>query len=209
MGAEVPPQLVIRPPASKVPWVLGGVAVLVAAGAVAFAMRPREPAPVATPTPTAAPVPTDVPAGPELWQTKYGQVDAIDLTILVAPTNATIFLDGAQVSGNPYSAKYKKGGKHKIMATAPGYAPKTQESEFEANTQIVMSLDKSPTFANGVPTVGPGGAKTAATAQPSAAPTAPPSSAATTAPTPHSTEINPSGGTAPVHKIDPNNPYGN
>lgn len=209
MGAEVP-QLVIRPPPSKLPWVLGIVAAIVAVGAVAFALRPQEAPKVAAPTQTAAPIPTDIPAT-DLWQAKYGQVDAIDLSIVVAPPNATIFLDGAQLSGNPYTAKHKKGGKHKITATAPGYAPKTQESDFESNAQILLSLEKSSTVGVGAPppVVLPTTAKsvaaptTASSAGTAAGSPPPPPSAA------KPTDISPQGGTAPVHKIDPNNPYGN
>ena len=210
MGAEVP-QLVLRPPPSRLPWILGGVAAIIAVGAVAFALRPREPAPVAAvPTQTAAPIATDVP-GSDLWQAKYGQVDAIDLTIVVAPPNATIFLDGAQLTGNPYTAKHKKGGKHKVTATAPGYAPKTQESEFDSNTQISLSLDKSAAGAVGfqTPMVAP---PTPKTATPPVTVSAPQPSVVTPQPQPGAAkpgDISPQGGTAPIHKIDPNNPYGN
>ncbi len=211
MGAEVPQLMIRPPPPSRLPWILGGVAAIIAIGATAVALRPRDqPTVAALPTQTAAPIPTDVP-GSDLWQTKYGQVDAIDLTIVVAPPNATIFLDGAQLTGNPYTAKHKKGGKHKITATAPGYAPKTQDSDFESNTQISLSLDKSAPVAVGFPVpavVPPPTPKTAATPSGAGAP----STTAATPPQPGTAkpgDISPQGGTAPIHKIDPNNPYGN
>jgi serine/threonine-protein kinase len=202
MGAEVP-ALVLKQPSSKMPWVFGGVAALVAVGAVGYALTAKAPAAANTPpAPTAAPVPTDVPQS-DLWESKFTQVESVDVGIVVAPPSATIFLDGAQLAGNPYSAKHKKGGHHKITATAPGYLPKTQESEFDGNVQVTLALEKAPPVAVLVPGVAGGGG---AGGKPAASVVPPPASAA---PTAKPNEINPQGGTAPVHKIDPNNPYGN
>ncbi len=214
MAAEVPSLVLRQPKSSKLPWAFGGIAAIIAIGAVGYAMRPQK---IATPTPTAptqsaAPFPTDIP-GTDLWQTKFTQVEAIEVAIVVAPPNATIFLDGAQLAGNPYSAKHKKGGKHKITATAPGYLPRTQDTDFEANVQITLSLDKAPPGT----VMGPNGMLVPVSA-PSAGvklvPSAAPSASATGTQPAHSasggrpTDINPNGGTAPVHTIDPNNPYG-
>lgn len=213
IAAEVP-ALALRPPkASKLPWVFGGIAALVAIGAVGYAMNAQKPPPVANtaPTQSATPFPTEIPAS-ELWQTKFQQVEAVDVAIVVAPPNAIIFLDGAQLAGNPYSAKHKKGGKHKVTATAPGYMPKSQDADFESNVQITLSLDKAPPGT----VMGPNGVLVPATNSSGAKPAPSVAPSASTAPTPaHSasagkpSDINPQGGSAPVHKIDPNNPYGN
>jgi serine/threonine protein kinase len=214
MGAEVPSLVLRQPKASKLPWVVGGIAALIAIGAVGYAMNTQKPPPVtnATPTPSATPFPTEIPAS-DLWQTKFTQVEAVDVAVVVAPPNATIFLDGAQLAGNPYSAKHKRGGKHKITATAPGFLPKTQDADFEGNVQITLSLEKAPPGTimgpNGMLVPAPGlssGVKPMPSAAPSASAggTQPAHSASSGKPT----DINPQGGTAPVHKIDPNNPYG-
>ena len=88
--------------------------------------------------------------------------------------------------------------------------PKTQETEFESNTQVMLSLDAAPAVVMGGPGVAPPAGRTVA-AVVSAAPVASPPSVPTapTNPTTKPTDINPQGGTAPLHKIDPNNPYGN
>ena len=189
---------------------MGALGVVVAVGAVAFAMSSREP-PVAKPaaTQTTAPIPSDIPQS-DLWETKYNHVDSIDLTIVVAPPSALIFLDGAQLPSNPYAAKYKKGGRHKITATAPGYAAKSQDMDFESNVQVTMSLDKSfAATAGSSGAVGTGnGQASSGSKDAAAAATATTASPGITKPT-TTGDINPQGGTAPVHKIDPNNPYGN
>jgi serine/threonine-protein kinase len=151
----------------------------------------------------------------------------VEITISVTPPAATIYVDDAQVPGNPFKAKFPKGGMHRVTASAAGYAPKSQNITFETNVVASIALDRAtpgtavnwslprgggatPAPANDATPAGGSPAVPVAAAPPSE-PTPPPATTATSAPanTGAPGEVSPRGGVAPVHKIDSTNPYAN
>jgi serine/threonine-protein kinase len=209
---------VIAAKPSRVPYYIGAGAMLVALVAAGYSFGNHAAAPPTTAAAQAVPI-----AAPATVKD-----DAVDVTISATPPAATIYVDDAQVPGNPFRARYPKGGTHRVTASAPGYLPKTQQLAFEANLMSTIALEKAPA---GAPTTAPvwvvPRAQTGAT-QPAAKDAAvvsgvasaavdptPPASAAAPTPAPTSTtpaatstaEVNPNGGVAPTRKIDSTNPY--
>lgn len=65
------------------------------------------------------------------------------LTVVASPAQAKIFVDGAEVPGNPFSATYSKGQSHEIRIVAPGFSPKSETIELQENTTVRISLEPS------------------------------------------------------------------
>ncbi|HEY4055538.1 MAG TPA: protein kinase, partial [Kofleriaceae bacterium] len=215
------------PPSAKGKYIaLAGVAALgIAAAAYVLGTKKTTPAPVATtePAPTKrAPEPppvqetkpavaTQVPTTP-VAPTPGDQL--IEIDVHANPANATITIDDAQVSGNPFHGKYRGDGvMHRVRVSAPGYKPTVRDVAFNANVTLELDLEQiGRVNKNGrVARVStPAVHETPGTATPIAPPTPPvpevkPPPPPT--PTPSTGEINPNGGVKPHRTIDSKNPY--
>jgi hypothetical protein len=140
-------------PRRRVPVIAGVAAALVIAGVIGFVGRTgsdpvppgervRAELPVAAPPPATSPVappaPPPPPAAPE--PPRY-----VTVKVRVSPDAATITIDGAEVTGNPFSGKYAADGAiHKVSAAAPGCVPKVVAVEFTANVTLDLSLERVP-----------------------------------------------------------------
>ncbi|HEX3483170.1 MAG TPA: serine/threonine-protein kinase [Kofleriaceae bacterium] len=182
------------------------------------------PAPLAAPVvsepgaaaPPASPAPAPAPA-------------FVTVKVRVSPDNATITIDGAHVTGNPFSGKYVADGAiHQVRATAPGYVPQIEAVEFTGKVTVNLSLARdvgprippiaSPVAAHPVrpPPVRPPDHAESAMPPPRAEPAiaAEPRESRDKEPrdkeprTLTDTDVNPAGGTAPQRPIDRNDPYG-
>jgi serine/threonine protein kinase len=145
------------------------------------------------------------------------------LVVVVTPHAATIVIDGAVVEGNPFTGHYRRDQIHRIVASAAGFEPKTQEIVLAKDLIVAMTLDKrAPAAAI---------ARTAVTRKTSwsrrAAQTATPETdvapespviARASAPRPavarvpagpasSSAVVDPAGGRAPIHPIQTASPY--
>jgi len=180
----------LAPPArsSRLPLVLGvgAVIVLLGLGAVGATLRGKSGGAA-----SAAPAVSSAPA----------EDTKVKLTVKVSPAQAQIFVDEKAVEGNPHVATFAKGsGRHLVRAEAPGFVAKSELVDLVESTQVAFALEAVPTAAppttkvvvvNGrsVPApVTPAAPSTAAAAPPAAAP--------------------PAASAAPLHTVDPANPYG-
>ncbi len=141
--------------------------------------------------PTPAPAPAAVPATEE-W-------DLVEIEVRVSPPEATVTIDGALVSGNPFRGKFARSeSMREIRAEAPGFVPKSRALAFSANVKLDLSLERRPTRV--APPIRP----TRSAARPEA-----PARAVDPTPTPAvNQDINPAGGSKPRRPIDSSNPYG-
>jgi serine/threonine-protein kinase len=133
--------------------------------------------------------------------------DTVEISVRVSPSNAQIFVDDALVDGNPFHATFRKNSAmHSVRAVAPGFVGKSELVKFDANSNMMLSLERL---------VGPAVAAPApprpAEAHPSPATSVAPAApvvVAPAAPTAKAGDINLKGGKAPKRDIDPKNPYG-
>lgn len=136
--------------------------------------------------------------------------ELVDVEVRVAPEDATVTIDGAVVTGNPFRGKFVRGeAVRRIRASAPGFAAKTHAIAFDANVKLDISLERK---GRPAPQVSAKQARPAQrpveAARPADPPPAPVARPADPPPAPAATELNPSGGTKPRRPIDPSNPYG-
>jgi eukaryotic-like serine/threonine-protein kinase len=111
------------------------------AGSSARAALPVAPpaAPPAPSVPPATPPPAPPPSPPA---TAPEHPTLITVQVRVSPDNATITVDGAHVTGNPFSGKYAADGAiHQVRAVAPGFLPKAEAVEFASNVTLDLSLE--------------------------------------------------------------------
>jgi serine/threonine-protein kinase len=156
------------------------------------------------PTPQGAVPATSAPAA-------AATADTVEITVRVSPSNAQIFVDDALVDGNPFHATFRKNSAmHSVRAVAPGFVGKSELVKFDANSNMMLSLERlvGPAVAAPPP---PRPADVHAAPAASVAPTVAPPAAvvvAPAAPTAKAADINLKGGKAPKRDIDPKNPYG-
>ncbi|HEY3805918.1 MAG TPA: serine/threonine-protein kinase [Kofleriaceae bacterium] len=173
---------------------------------VATTTPPPQAPPVQPPAPLAATPP------PQAAQPKLVEID-----IRAAPEGATLEIDGALVSNNPFHGKYvEDGAMHQIKVSAPGYVTKAEAVAFDGPVSLELRLDRVPTPSDsrGVHT------RIAPPIAHKVTPPPPPPPQVVVQPPPppvetpkpqqvQAVEVNPNGGTKPHRQIDPNNPYGN
>lgn len=191
------------------PVAVGGVALVVVAGA-AIAMRSGGKNAVGeTPVASATASTITTPASP-------GDT-SVRLTVKVTPATAQIFVDEQEVQGNPYTTSFPRGsGKHLVRAVAPGFATKSELVDLTENMQVGLALEPAaaapgktvyvPVVKPGTPTTGgqPAAAATPAAPTPTAEPT--PTGKAPLRPVDTSNPYSRPTGTGRV--VDSNNPYG-
>ncbi len=126
--------------------------------------------------------------------------DLIEVEIRVTPAEATVTIDGALVSGNPFRGKFPRGeAMREVRAEAPGFVPKSRALAFSSDIQMDLALERRARPVAALPRparVSPAVQRPVEPPKPIEAPVRAP-------------EINPSGGTKPTRPIDPSNPYGN
>ncbi|HVK71339.1 MAG TPA: serine/threonine-protein kinase [Polyangium sp.] len=159
---------------------LGAVALIaVAAVGVGIFVMTRQPPPAAPTQATAAPV-----------------VGDIEVTITVTPPNAKIFLDGKELTTNPYVGKFPREDKtHIIKAEAAGFTTRSRDVTFDKDRTIEMVLEQQ-------------AAAPLATPQPTD--TSKEKTKVIFVPQPTTTAEDPmkTGGTKKTNRtVDPNNPY--
>jgi hypothetical protein len=64
------------------------------------------------------------------------------VTIFATPPVAEIFVDNVSVGEGPFTAKYKRGTRHVVHASAPGYVTKSETIEVTATTSMNLMLEK-------------------------------------------------------------------
>ena len=188
-SGDVPPPA----PPSRVSWALAaiaGVALVVGLG-VAFSKKGAS-------TTGALPPPSAIPVVEE---------SKIRLTVKVSPATAQIFIDEQGATGNPHVAMFPKGsGKHLVRAAAPGFAPKSELVDLSDNLQVTLALEPLSVVVGSTP------APKIVFVQGKAGGPAPVQGPATTPATPVPPTVPapaaPASGAAPLHTVDPSNPYG-
>jgi hypothetical protein len=125
--------------------------------------------------------------------------DLVEIEVRVTPQDASVTIDGALITGNPFRGKFVRGDvMRRIRASAPGFVTKTHALAFNANVKIDLSLERKARSAVQV-TAKPSRPSPRATESPRVEPSLP---------SPPPTEVNPTGGTKPRRPIDSSNPYG-
>ena len=174
-----------------------------AAGVVFLLMRGGHAAPVAAGPSDDAPAPpasvAPAPIAPPAPVTTASEL--VDVEIRVTPPGATITVDGASVSGNPFHGKYPRGdAMHRVRAVAGGYVTKSTDVPFSSNVTLDLSLEHVPQIhVVQVP---------APTPRPAPIARGNPPRPSDTPPAPAPTDVSPQGGSKPRRPIDPSNPYG-
>jgi hypothetical protein len=170
---------------------------------------PVEPAPP-PPAPPPAPEPTPQPAA-----LPPPKPEVVRVEIRATPGTATLWIDDAELSGNPFGGNYRKDNDvHHVRASAPGYVTKIVAITFDANTKLDLSLERLEPRTP-PPVARPPAPQVRAAPQPvpetprapdppPPPPPSPPASAKVRAPA----EVDPAGGKKPLRTIDPVNPYG-
>ena len=140
-----------------VPAVLIGASLLLGAG-LFFALRLGEPTPRTAGT--AAPMQPPAPSAERVQAPAL-----IEIRIAAKPAAATIYLDDAAVSGNPFTAKFPSDGSgHRIRAEAPGHRPHSQMIAFSKDITLDITLESAPVAEHplavdaGAPSTAPTGA---------------------------------------------------
>ena len=169
--------------------------------AVPVAVATPPPAqPIQTPTPTPPP-----PAPVAAKVTAPVPSNLIEVSVNAVPATATIEIDGAQVTGNPFKGRYVgDGAMHQVHVTAPGHVPRTTAVSFDGPVAIKIELDRVQVQPHPV-VRRPAVVEKAPEPQPEVKP--PPPVEVKPPPVKTPTEVDPNGGSKPHHQIDPNNPY--
>lgn len=134
--------------------------------------------------------------------------ELVDIEVRVTPEDATVTIDGAVVTGNPFRGKFVRGeAVRRIRASAPGFVAKTHAIAFNANVKLDLSLERK---GRPAPQVSAKQARPAQRPAEAARPADPPPAPAVRADPPPApaADVSPSGGTKPRRPIDPSNPYG-
>ncbi len=203
---------IVRPPAPTTPrrraLMIGGV-VLALGGVAAYAMTRSdgakdkvavEPRPAATVREPAPPAPSP----PSLA--------TIDLAIEAKPAGATITIDDAAVSGNPFNGKYRKDGvMHRIRVVAQGHEAQVRDIAFDRDITLVLELKQPPKIVTNARVTPP--ALKPRIVPPKTVikepdPVVAPKPPEVPKPKPPETQFDPKGGQKPVRPIDSKNPYG-
>lgn len=119
--------------------IVGGIAILIAGLAFLPGLlrgpKPAESAPqgaFGTPETTApSQAPSSTPAA-----------DKVEVRIAVDPSSAILYLDGAQLPGNPYTGRMDNDTKpHRIRATATGYQTREVETTWAQSPNVSLTLE--------------------------------------------------------------------
>ncbi len=223
-------------PRRRVPVIAGAAVAALIAGVIVWVGRTgndaapsgvqvRAELPVAAPpAPPAAPVPGPAASPASPAPAAAPEPAFVTVKVRVSPDHATITIDGAHVTSNPFSGKYAADGAiHRLRATAPGYLPQVEAVEFTGNVNVNLSLARDVP-----PRVAP--TASSAPAHPVRSPPAkPPDHAEPATPPPRAEpavvaepresrdkesrtvtepDVNPAGGSTPQRPIDRNDPYG-
>ncbi|HEU4405418.1 MAG TPA: protein kinase [Polyangiaceae bacterium] len=133
-GALAPTGLSVPPPperarAAGVTWATPFLAVaLLAVGSLylwqgsPFA-APATAAPVASSQAVHSPPPPALPPPPP--------AASVEVHFKASPAEATLYLDGHQLAGNPFRGSFPRGGEHELRVEAKGYETSTQTLRFE------------------------------------------------------------------------------
>ena len=128
------PSMHVEPPAkpaSKLPLILGGVAVLAVAAGVAVMATKSSGASSNANAPASAPSPAKPEPKEELVQIKIG----------ATPTGAKIFLDDAALPANPYVSKLRKESEgHRVRAELAGHVTQSQFVVFDKDVDLKIEL---------------------------------------------------------------------
>jgi eukaryotic-like serine/threonine-protein kinase len=200
---SVTPPSVAPPPRGKLGYQLLAVAVAAAiATAVTLRVTNKKDAPVndsPAPTEGAHVATTSAPAAQPLPSPEPPRAaELMELRVEADPKSAKLFMDGAQLPSNPFSAKFPSDGSgHRIRAEASGYASQSRIVIFDRDIKLKLDLDQPAA----PPRVGRGRPAVAV-----APPPPPPSPAAPALPT--ATEPAAAAG-KPKRSIDSGNPWAN
>ncbi len=100
----------------------------------------------------AEPLPATAGVAAEASVAVPSEVGSVRVRIAVEPREARVFLDGVEVSANPYEGKLvADGAKHEIRAEAPGRVPETRAVVVESDVSIDMILATLPSASVPVP----------------------------------------------------------
>jgi len=138
------------------------------------------------------------PAGPAMQPPAAPIAGDIEVTITVTPPNAKIFIDGKELTTNPFVGKFPREDKtHIIKAEAAGFATRSRDVTFDKDRTIEMVLEQQ-------------AASPALTATPPPTDTSKEKTKVIFVPQPPTTAEDPmkTGGTKKTNRtVDPNNPY--
>ena len=85
----------------------------------------------------------DTPAPPADPAPHAGARGLIELRVEATPRDATIYLDDAALSGNPFSAKFAGDGTgHRLRVEAAGHKPESRLVVFDQDRSVEIHLDK-------------------------------------------------------------------
>lgn len=76
--------------------------------------------------------------------------DSVEVTVRAMPLTAQMWIDEVEVGEGPHTAKYKRGSRHYVRVSAPGYVTKTEAIEVDATASMTIVLEKE---AGALPTV--------------------------------------------------------
>jgi hypothetical protein len=116
-------------------------AVPAAAEAAAVPIAAAQPAAPAEPEIAPAPAPQEAPAEPApAARVEPAPAPTIHVAIAVTPADAQITLDGASVA-NPFDARAPKGGRHRVIAEAPGRRARDLTLNFDRDQTLDITLE--------------------------------------------------------------------
>jgi serine/threonine protein kinase len=151
-GALAPTGLSVPPPAERArpptAWTTPFLAIaLLAVGSLYFWRGLPSPAPAPTPSPTTlvdqasiAPAPQP-PAPPTPTSPPPGN---IAVHFKATPADATLYLDGRPLEGNPFRGTFTRGGEHELRVEAKGYETSTEKYVFEKDVDATVALARLP-----------------------------------------------------------------
>jgi hypothetical protein len=145
-----PPQTVLQVPPTKRrvwPWALGALVVVGAgAGIAVSSMRtPPLPPPQPVATPVATPPPVVVAPPPPTVAPSVTPLPAATITLhfAVAPTSATITVDGKPVTSNELTVPHDE-VTHHLQISAPGYVGHDEDLRFDESQRLAIELVHAP-----------------------------------------------------------------
>jgi serine/threonine-protein kinase len=139
-------------------------------------------------------------------------LEFVELSVRVAPSTATISIDGNTTSINPFHGHFRKDMQvHHVVAFADGYEAKSADVSFSTDTSVVISLNRHVAAAAPVrPLVrSVGVVPRIDRIQSTSESRKTPADLDTADSPPSRTEIRPAGGRVPLRPIMTSDPYGN
>ncbi|HEU4410032.1 MAG TPA: serine/threonine-protein kinase [Polyangiaceae bacterium] len=186
-----------KPPALRL--LAPGLAVaLLSSGGVYWAHHQRIEPPRA-PAQSAASV-ASPPAAADVASAAAPPPESVELRVRVTPSSATIYLDDAELKGNPFHGLFPRNGRHIVRAEAPGYQTTSQAVNFQRDVTLEITLVRQPTSSPPRPAPPP------PPARPRPQPPRP-AGQSTAAPETNFDLPQPPANKRPVQPIDPESPY--